>query len=501
MQYREFGKTGKMVSAVGMGANRFKPEDIKTPGGIERCADIVMRAADLGVNFFDSAAVYSGGKCEEILKPALRQIKAKCYVCGKSSSHQEKTRDAVLRHIERSLNNLGIDYFDFYYMWSIKSLTQYEEIMAPGGAYDGVAAAKERGMIKHICFSSHAPTRDAVTMIRSGAFEGVLLSYSLMNFRENAITLEAAHGNGLGVAVMNPLGGGIIPQNSEMFMGAVMDGDTDVCDAALKFVYANHAVSTVLCGVENANELTANVKSLSEPDSHLETRSAYVADNLGVFSGFCTGCGYCADCPAGIPIPALMTAYNQTIFKSDTFIYNRTSPELIKRGNFFRSLEGRAEFENSANPCLKCGKCEKVCTQSLPTTDRIAGIYGWVEENCVSRQARKKRLEGLIKRKYKRVGFFTGGGYTAFVIKLYKSLIGDFSFEPFVFDNNPLRWGSEFSDGIVIRNPEEIPRLGLDAVLVSNYVHSEDIYADLTARFPMANIKKLHTDDDVPWVF
>ncbi|WP_144678210.1 aldo/keto reductase [Desulfitobacterium sp. LBE] len=490
-----------MVSAVGMGANRFKHEIISTPEGVERCAQLVVEAAALGVNFFDSAAAYSGGKCEEILRLALRQIAGKPYICGKSSSHQEKTRDAVQRHIERSLKNIGIDYFDFYYMWSVKSIGQYQEIMATGGPYEGVVAAKERGLVKHICFSSHASAQDTVQIIEDGAFEGVLLSYSLLNFRENNIALETAERSGLGVAVMNPLGGGIIPQNAELFKPAVLNDDIGISDAALKFIYVHTAVSTILCGVENELELAANVKSLSVMDQKAGIRQTYVTANLGAFSEFCTGCGYCNGCPAGIKVSALMTAFNQTRFKSDTFIYNRTSTELIKQGNFFRAIEGHTEFENSVNPCLNCGKCEKVCTQRLPIIDRISEIYRWVEVSCASLFDRKKRLESLLSNQYSRVGFYTAGGYTDFIIKLYKRLLGDFSFEVYVFDSNPLRWGGELSGGIFIRNPEEIPGLNLDVVLISNYVYSDQIYEDLTVRFPTVNVQRLHTDNDVPWIF
>ena len=223
MQYRDFGKTGLLVSAVGMGANRFKASELKTTQGLERCADLVVKAAKLGVNFFDSAPTYSGGKCEEILRLALPQIKSKCYICGKSSSFQDKTRESVLKSIETSLENIGIDYFDFYYMWSIKSIAQYEEIMKSNGPYEGVLAAKDRGLVKHICFSSHASAIDTVKIIQDGAFEGALVSYSLMNFRENGIILDIAQKNSIGVAIMNPLGGGIIPQNVELFSGAITE--------------------------------------------------------------------------------------------------------------------------------------------------------------------------------------------------------------------------------------------------------------------------------------
>jgi ferredoxin len=196
-----------------------------------------------------------------------------------------------------------------------------------------------------------------------------------------------------------------------------------------------------------------------------------------------------------------MTAYNQTRFKSDTFIYNRTDPEIIKRGNFFRALDGRAAFDDGANPCVKCGKCERVCTQRLRITDTLSEVYKWVNECCVSDAARGERLSSLIRPGYERVGFYTAGLYTASVLGLYKRLAGDFSFEVYVFDSNPLRWGQEYFEGIIISGPDAIPDINLDILIISNYVHSDEIYSQLSARFPDVNIQKLHSDSDVPWAF
>lgn len=502
MQYREFGNTGIMVSAMGMGANRFKKSDLETDAGIERCAEIVVNAANYGVNFFDSAQTYSFGKCEQILKLALPQIKSKCYICGKSSSYQERTKDSLLRYIDTSLDNIGIDYFDFYYMWSVKSLSQYHQIMSSGGAYEGALAAKERGLIKHICFSTHASAIDTVKIIEDGAFEGVLVSYSLLNFRENAIVLETAQVHNMGVAVMNPLGGGIIPQNAEMFSGAMQDGDKNIVEAAMKFVYSNEAVSTVLSGISDNDELVSNVQIFSEKDSSAELRYSSVIEKLGTFSGFCTGCDYCTGCPLGIPVSTLMTAYNQTKFKADAFVYNRTSLELIKRGNFFKKLEGVLEFENSVNPCVKCGKCEKICTQSLPIINNIAEIYQWVEENCVSTAARRERVESLIQKDYRRVGMYTAGVYTSNVYMQYISkLFEENDFELFVFDSNSTKWGNVYLENIIVRNPAEIPQLNLDILLITNYIHSDNIYDELSKCFSKVNIQKLHKDNDLPWFY
>ena len=50
MIYKNFGKTGKKVSALGMGVSRFLPEEYSTPAGMERCAEIIVKAWERGIN-------------------------------------------------------------------------------------------------------------------------------------------------------------------------------------------------------------------------------------------------------------------------------------------------------------------------------------------------------------------------------------------------------------------------------------------------------------------
>ena len=501
MQYREFGKTGILVSAVGMGTSRFSLQQVQTVEGIEQCAQIIIQAAHAGVNFFDSATTYSAGYCEEILRLALPHIKSEYHICGKSSCYEQKNKDAFLRHIESSLKNIGIAHFDFYYMWNVKSWEQFEFMMSSGGPYEGALEAKRQGLIRHICFSSHAPVRDAIKIIESGMFEGITVSYSLLNAHENEPVLRAAQKNGLGVSIMNPLGGGIIPQNRSLFQTCILPDDKSVVDAALKFVYADPAVSTIMCGIRTQEELDSDVSSLNLPDSHASSKRFQSLQNLRYFPSFCTGCNYCKDCPSNIPVSKLMSAYNQTKFNSNTCFFNRNSTELIKYINFFKQLDGIYTFETSENPCIKCKKCERICTQHLPITKTLDEIYHWVNKTCSSVADRKERLRSLLSASYKRVGFYTAGFYTSFVINMYKNFFGDLPFEVYVFDSNPQKWGQPYLESLSIRSPADIPKAQLDVVLISNYIHSDSIYKELTSQFPTENIQKLHQESDVPWTF
>ena len=501
MQYREFGKTGIFVSAVGMGTSRFSFQQVQTTEGIEECAQVIIEASRAGVNFFDSAATYSAGHCEQILRLALPHIKNEYHICGKSSCYEQKSKDAFLRHLESSLRNIGIDHFDFYYMWNVKSWEQFEFIVSSDGPYEGALEAKQQGLIRHICFSSHAPAPDAIKIIESGMFEGVTVSYSLLNAQENEPVLRAAQKNGLGVSIMNPLGGGIIPQNSSLFQPCLLPGDQNVIDAALKFIYADPAVSTILCGIHTRYELDSNISSLNSADSYTPKERLQSLQGLQSFPSFCTRCNYCKDCPANIPISKLMSAYNQIKFNSDSCFFNRTSPELIKYINFFKQLDGIYTFETAENPCIKCQRCQKICTQHLPIIQTLDEIYHWVDKTCSSIAGRKARLHSLLSPSYTRVGFYTAGFYTSFIINMYKSFWGDFPFEVYIFDSNPQKWGQQYLESFYIQSPLDIPKADLDVIIISNYIHSESIYKDLTSQFPMQKIQKLHSEWDVPWTF
>ena len=71
MIYKDFGRTGKKVSALGMGVSRFQPEEYNTAAGMERCAEIIAKAWEYGINYFDVAPTYCGWRAEEMLGMAI----------------------------------------------------------------------------------------------------------------------------------------------------------------------------------------------------------------------------------------------------------------------------------------------------------------------------------------------------------------------------------------------------------------------------------------------
>lgn len=500
MQYREFGKTGKKLSAIGMGSIRFPEENLKSEDGLERCANLVVRAAELGVNYFDIAHNYAKSQCETIYKKAFHRIKTPVFTTAKSFSMTDTDADAVLRRVYSSLEHMEIEKIHFFYMWSIMNRKQYAEIMRKGGPYEGALRAKQEGLIDHIIFSSHASPEETIEMMEGGAYDGGLISYSLLNFMPMQKVLDAAEKNGLGLLVMNPLAGGLIPQNPEFFR-EIFGIKENVTDFAMKFIYAHQPITCVLSGVSKESELMANIKAMEGLERSSTDYVKAVSFGLTKSSGFCTGCGYCVEkCPRQIKISTYMQAYNMKLlsFQKDT---QECSGTITDSEMAVLKKTSQALPESEKNSCIRCGRCELVCTQHLPIISRLDEVWQMAKQAGLSMQAHKERLEALLQGKgYQKVVFYTSGNYTAYVVEEYKRYFGDPTFELFIADSDERKWGN-WLEGYITVSPQQMAELKPDCVLVTSYKFGEIIAQDLKRKYPQLNVVKLHKDTDAPWVF
>ena len=361
MYYKQYGNTNMMVSAVGMGTMRYDDADVKA-GRFEKCAEVVLHANAKGINFFDSAPFYCSDKSEEITGIALSQLPRDSYFISSKvnigSYGGEFTPDAFRKRLETSLSRLKVDYLDFYYLWCLLDLGSFEkqyDLM-----YSSFEKAKAEGLIKNITFSSHMQGNQLETVINSNAFKGMLIGYNPLNYRFRQAGITAAYDKGMGIAVMNPLGGGLIPGNPKTFDYLTEGTDLNVAQAALRFVASHKEITVTLCGcttIQHVDEAIQAVENLEErPTAQIcaEYESKGVALN-----NLCTGCGYCKSCPQNIDIPKFMDSYNEQILGNS--IMNR--------------LKGHWGISNKlAAECIKCGQCETLCTQHLPIMDRLDEI-------------------------------------------------------------------------------------------------------------------------------
>jgi len=361
MYYNPLGKTGKEVSAISLGGMRYLPEDYKN--GPEKCAEIVLRGLELGINLFDTAPGYSDDMSEDILGCALRQVKEKPYVSTKCGLWTASTAQGAYDSVRRSIDRIGVDQITFFHLWCAKTLEEYAKMIAPGGIYEGLLRAKEEGLIAHICLSTHMDGGDIGEIVHDGRFESVILGYNALNFAFRRQGVKACHDAGLGVMAMNPLGGGIIPQYGDAFSFLKSAPDETIVQAAIRFLLGQKEISCALPGVGTIEELEECVSAASRQFEWEEVYFDELKTRLqSELNTLCTSCGYCLPCPAELPLVQLMSAYNNLIITGD-------------RPGLRTFLTNHWAINNKiAENCIACGACETRCTQKLPIIERLQDI-------------------------------------------------------------------------------------------------------------------------------
>lgn len=491
---------------LGLGTSRFPVSGPDDAEGMEKSIRLVHEALENGVTYIDVGYNYSAGTAPLVLKEAFRQTARPFSVTAKVMYGQDKTADDARRRTDLYLKTMGLEKIQYFTCWSIWNYDIFKNIMKKGGIYEGALRLKEEGLIGHICCSLHADPEDIQKIIESRAFEGITISYSMLNAVSMRPVLDAAFENDIGVAVMNPLGGGMIVQNRDYFSFACGNQDEgNTVHAALRFVKAHPAVDIVLGGVNSIDELkdSLNVFSVPDPEPPAQ-RQERVMNSVTGLKGFCTGCKYCERCPQGIPASAIMRARNTFLFEP-TSIYNRTEPEeLLYNIHMFRSLFHEEGWlpETAENPCVKCRKCESQCTQKLGIIDAVADTYRRAGQAYFTKEAHRARLEELLFQKgYQKVGLYPNGGFSSLIIRLYEEFFGKAEFEWLQFNSNPKMWG-QITGERVVHGPGEIPELQPDLILICSYAYEDEILDSLRQYEEYGvRLEKLHRENEVPWVF
>jgi predicted aldo/keto reductase-like oxidoreductase len=358
MIYREYGKTGEKVSMLGFGGMRFADID-----NHEACVRMMVKAAEGGVTYFDTAPAYFGIKSEEVFGLGFKELRKKKLPYVIATKTFKTTEDDIRAELDAQLKRLDVSAIDFYHVWCILSPENWQA-RKKDGILSTFRKLKEEGLIKHICVSSHLIQDDIEDFLMENAFEGVLFGYSAYNFKTREKAFNAIHAKKLGAVVMNPLGGGIIPQHPELFGFIKRDAQESPVHAGLHFLWDHKDLTTTLVGFSKESEIEDALAAIQNYKPRTEAELASVkAKAEGLFEGLCTGCAYCDDCPKEIPIPKFMDAYNQKLLSA-------TGDAALKE----RLKMHWGVSRKISSECIACGQCEGACTQHIPIIDRLKEI-------------------------------------------------------------------------------------------------------------------------------
>ena len=200
MKYRKLGRTGMNVSCIGLGGGMLGSPNT------DYAVQIVEKALELGVNYFDNARSYWDSEIK--LGIALKGKRESVYISSKTNA---VTKDEAWQHIHESLERLQTDYLDNYHLHGLQDEQDLYARIGSGGALEALIEAKEQGLIRHIGCTSHASRQLLVKAIKLFDFEIILVPMNIVEREPLDELIPLCLEKGVGITIMKPLETGLLP--------------------------------------------------------------------------------------------------------------------------------------------------------------------------------------------------------------------------------------------------------------------------------------------------
>jgi predicted aldo/keto reductase-like oxidoreductase len=305
----------------------------------DQAVSVVQAAVEMGVDLIDTARGYTTS--ERRIGLALQKTSRPVILSTKSPNRTEKIYDDV----QESLRQLQVKKVPIYHLHNVSKSEDYEKVMAPGGAYQGLQKARAEGLIDHIGLTSHS--LDILErVLKEDRFEVVMVCYSFLEPDAARRILPLARAKDVGVLAMKPFSGGVI-EDAEL---------------ALRYVLSTPDIVPIP-GSETVEKVRENWKTYTEGRSLGEADQARIQQIRQQFDKqFCRRCDYCQPCSQGINIQLMMGI--------KSVIRRFGNPDEIAW------VKGLAE---KARDCKECGECLPRCPYQLPIPELIKKNLEWYD--------------------------------------------------------------------------------------------------------------------------
>ena len=382
---------GLKLSRLGFGCMRFATDPATGEIDQKKVNDMFELAINGGVNYFDTAYPYLGGKSELAMAEALSRYPRDSYfIADKFPGHSLPGPVDNIALFNLSLQKCRTDYFDFYLLhniteWSVKIYEGEEYHILPD-----LLKMKEEGKIRHLGFSFHGGAKLLEEYLdrHPGVFEFVqiqlnYLDWSLQDAKKKYDILTS---RGLGVWVMEPLRGGklaVLPPEAHDRLTALRPGAGDA-SFSFRFLQSLPNVKVILSGMNEVDQVADNLRTFERdlPITEDETALLFeIAESMkrGVP---CTACRYCtAGCPMQLDIPYLLECYND-------YKYASTVTPAMR-------IDGLEE-KKRPSACIGCRKCTRACPQSIDIPSalkELAGLYAAGPQWSVTAKPRQEAIK------------------------------------------------------------------------------------------------------------
>ncbi|MEE9275103.1 MAG: aldo/keto reductase [bacterium] len=359
-RYNTLGRTGMRISDISFGSSRL--------GAGEE--DLVLHALDRGVNYFDSAEIYTGGESETAIGNALRGKRDKVHLTSKVYTSSSTPKEDMMRSLEGSLRRLRTDYVDVYFNHAVNDVAR---LKSPEW-HEFVDRAREQGKIRFSGVSGHAGRLIECLdyAIDSGRFDVILAAYNfgqdpafyqrlLRGFDIVSVqpalprVLRKAKAKGIGIIAMKTLVGARLNE-----MRPFEKGGATFSQAAFRWVLSNPDVDALIISMKSRDLIgeylgASGWRAAARGDLPLLRRYARM-NGTTYCRQVCNACE--GACPHGVPIADVLR----------TRMYARDYGDMrLARDEYGRLGAG-------ASACLTC--TTQACAGACPHGLRIETLAG-----------------------------------------------------------------------------------------------------------------------------
>ena len=373
MNYRELGKTGLMVSEIGLGGEWLERHTT------EECKEVIDCCEAQGINILD--CWMSEPNVRSNIGKAIAGKREKWIIQGHIGSTWQngqyvRTRDIdkVRPAFEDLLTRLQTDYIDLGMIHFVDKEEDWD-LAFNGPFIDYVKELKAAGAIRHIGMSTHNPAM-AKKAAESGIVEMILFSvnpafdmvpptdeldnyFAVENYDEalggidpqRAEVYQVCEQNGVGITVMKGYAGGRLFKAETSPFGVAL---TPV--QCLHYALTRPAVCSVMVGYDTPEQVMEAVAYETATAEEKDYATVLAGAPRHAYTGQCTYCGHCKPCPANIDIAMVNKYYDLATMQPEV-------PQSV--------LDHYRQMKVTAKDCIGCHSCESRCPFGVQIAERM----------------------------------------------------------------------------------------------------------------------------------
>jgi uncharacterized protein len=335
MEKSRLGRTNLEVTKLGWGGIPIQRVTM------DEAVPVIRGVVEMGVDLLDTARGYTDS--EEKIGKALSGLGKHVFLSTKSPS---RTAD-IYNDVKTSLDRLKVKKIDIYHCHNVSNKVDYEKVMAPGGAYEGLKRAQAEGLISHLGLTSHSLDM-LERVVEEGHFDVIMTCFSFLEPEAAARIFPKARARDIGVLAMKAFSGGVIEKSGP----------------ALRYVLSEPDIVPIP-GSETIEKARENWSGFVGDRAITAEDTAYIETVRQEFKqAFCRRCDYCQPCTEGI--------YIQSIIGLKSFV-KRFGAAAVESG-WMKDIIAKARN------CSECGTCLPRCPYQLPIPDLIKTNLAWFDQ-------------------------------------------------------------------------------------------------------------------------